>query len=86
MGTIANLAVQLSMDAAAFEQGVSSALAKTQGLGDRLASMGRTMTVGVTAPLVGAAGAAIKFATDFNGMLGGLGDVFANVISCLLNS
>ena len=66
MGTIANLAVQLSMDAAAFEQGVSSALAKTQGLGDRLASMGRTMTVGVTAPLVGAAGAAIKFATDFN--------------------
>lgn len=66
MGTIANLAVQLSMDASAFESGIGSALTKTQSLTDKLAGVGRTMTLGVTAPMMGAAGAAIKFATDFN--------------------
>ena len=66
MGTIANLAVQLSMDAANFERGIGGALAKTEALTDKLANVGRTMTMGVTAPLVGAGAAALKFATDLN--------------------
>lgn len=66
MSTIANLAVQLSMDAAAFDSGVGSAISKTQALTDKLAGVGRTMSLAVTAPLLGAAGAAIKFSTDFN--------------------
>lgn len=66
MSTIANLAVQLSMDAANFDRGVGSALSSAQSLSDRLAGVGRTMSMAVTAPLLGAAGAAIKFSTDFN--------------------
>lgn len=66
MSTIANLAVQLSMDAANFDRGVGSALGSAQSLSDRLAGVGRTMSMAVTAPLLGAAGAAIKFSTDFN--------------------
>ena len=66
MSTIANLAVQLSMNAANFERGVGSALGSAKLLADRLAGVGRTMSMAVTAPLMGAAGAAIKFSTDFN--------------------
>lgn len=66
MSTIANLAVQLSMDAAAFDSGVGSAISRTQSLTDKLAGVGRTMSLAVTTPLLGAAGAAIKFSTDFN--------------------
>lgn len=37
------------------------------GLGQRISDLGRTLTVGVTLPLVAAAGAAVKFASDFDG-------------------
>lgn len=66
MSTIANLAVQLTLDSSGFQRGISSALSSAQSLTDKLAGLGRTMTVGVTTPLIGAGAAALKFATDLN--------------------
>lgn len=66
MSTIANLAVQLTLDSSGFQRGISSALSSAQSLADKLSGLGRTMTGGVTTPLIGAGAAALKFATDLN--------------------
>jgi len=66
MATIARLAVALDMDSRDFDNGVKNAMTSAEGLANKLAGIGKNMTAGITLPIVGAAGAALKFSTDFN--------------------
>jgi TP901 family phage tail tape measure protein len=65
MGTIATMNVKLAMDSADFERGVANAQSKIESMSAKLKSVGTAMSLGITAPLVGIAGAAIKSAGDF---------------------
>lgn len=66
MATIARLNVALGMDSSDFDNGVKGAMTSAEGLANKLAGIGKNMTAGITLPIVGAAGAALKFSTDFN--------------------
>ena len=66
MGTVARLDVKLGMDASDFESGVKGAMTSAEGFANKLAGIGKGMTAGITLPIAGAAGAALKFSTDFN--------------------
>ncbi len=72
---IGNLAVNLSMETAAFEAGAtraSKALKKTQrefaAMGDKFTSIGKTMTLGITAPLAAIALKSFDTAKDVEEM------------------
>lgn len=64
--TIARMNVVLGMDSKDFERGVKDATSAGESLSSKLGKIGAGMTAGVTLPIVGAAAAAVKFATDFN--------------------
>lgn len=66
MSTIARMNVVLDMDSKDFEQGVKNATAAGESLSSKLSKIGAGMTAGITLPIIGAATAAVKFATDFN--------------------
>lgn len=66
MGTIARMAVELGMDASGFEAGIAKVQQQTESMISKLGNVGKTMSAAVTLPLVGAAGAALKFSTDLN--------------------
>lgn len=66
MATIARMDVRLGMNSSDFEDGVKKAEAAGESLSNKLGKIGQGMTAGITLPIVGAAGAALKFATDFN--------------------
>ncbi len=65
MGTIARMAVALEMDDRGFEKGIASAQRSAESFSKRLGDLGGKMSLAVTAPLVGIAGAAVKSAADF---------------------
>jgi TP901 family phage tail tape measure protein len=69
---IARLAVSLSLETAAFEKGADVAekrLAQTQRslskIGDKMTGIGKSMSLAITAPVVGAGAAVIKMSGDF---------------------
>ncbi len=66
MATIARMNVMLGMDSSDFDRGVKDATAAGESLSSKLGKIGQGMTAGITLPIVGAATAAVKFATDFN--------------------
>jgi len=67
---IANLLVRLTGDLGEFQEMLSNAEGITgkfsEKVGKKLKKIGKTATVGVTLPIVGAAGAALKFSEDLN--------------------
>jgi TP901 family phage tail tape measure protein len=56
---------RLTLDASSFKNGVKGAEKRLQDTGRRMQSAGRSLTMGVTAPLAAAGGAAVKTAADF---------------------
>lgn len=75
MSTIARMDVRLAMDAAEFERGVQQAQATADSFAKKLGGLGQTMSLAVTAPLVGIAGMAVKSAADFESSMNVMGQV-----------
>lgn len=65
MGTIANLMVKLGLDSADFAAGMSKAAGQMQQAGQKMSGMGKSLTAGVTLPIVGIGIAALQSAGDF---------------------
>ena len=63
--SFASLLVRLGIDAAQFDAALNTAAKKFDDFGSKLQGIGTKLTIGVTAPLVGIAGASIKAASDF---------------------
>lgn len=64
MGTIANLVVRINGDMSGLKTALSDAGAAVSSAGEKMQGMGTKLSVGVTAPILGMAGAAIKAAAD----------------------
>lgn len=62
----ARLMVRVGADTSQAEQGISSFRGKLDNAAASMGKAGMTLSAGVTAPLLGAAGAALKFSTDLN--------------------
>lgn len=65
MSTIANLMVKLGLNSTEFANGLSKATGQLQQAGQKMSGLGKSMTAGVTLPLVGVGIAALKSAADF---------------------
>lgn len=61
----ATLLARIGLDTSAFTKGLKDLEGKLTGLGTKLAATGKKMSIGITAPLVAAGAASVKFATDF---------------------
>ena len=64
MGTIANLVVRIGGDIAGLKSALTDAGAAVSDAGEKMQGMGAKLTLGVTTPIMGMAGAAIKAAAD----------------------
>lgn len=64
MGTIANLVVRITGDIAGLKAALSDASGSVQAAGEKMMGTGTALSLGVTAPIVGMAGAAIKAAAE----------------------
>lgn len=64
MGSLKDLVVKLTSDTSQFEAGMDRAVKKTKSLSDQMGKYGQMMTLGLTVPLLGAATAAVKLASD----------------------
>ena len=83
--SVGDAVLKLGLDTTALDRGLQGIQGKLQGAGKKLTGIGKSMSMKVTAPIVGAGIAAFKFAGDFdqamrqtNVMLGASGDEFAN--------
>jgi len=65
MATLAELKVKFGVDATEFDKKMSAMQRRMKGMGDTMKQFGKTMSLAITAPLVIAGAAAIKFAADF---------------------
>ncbi|BFM41656.1 hypothetical protein CFS9_02970 [Flavobacterium sp. CFS9] len=65
LGGLASINVKFQVDLSQFSTGMQNALRSIDKFGQKMQQMGRTMTTFVTAPLLAAAGAAVKFASDY---------------------
>ncbi|MDD3895067.1 MAG: hypothetical protein PHU36_08640 [Syntrophomonadaceae bacterium] len=63
---VGELFAEIGLDQSLFDKGLKSAENKFRALGSKLTSIGKTMTLGVTMPIVGAATASFKLASDMN--------------------
>ena len=66
---LGTLLVKMALDAADFRNGLDGAASSLQTAGAKMQSLGAGLTMGVTLPLVGAATAAVAFASDYNASL-----------------
>jgi len=64
MAVAGSVTVKIGGNLTEFQQSLSRVVRLTQQTAQKLRSVGRTMTIGVTVPILGAAAAAIKFASD----------------------
>ncbi|WP_035647324.1 hypothetical protein [Flavobacterium sp. ASV13] len=62
---LASINVKFQVDLTQFSTGMQNALRDIDKFGQKMQKMGRTMTTFVTAPLLAAAGASVKFASDY---------------------
>jgi len=69
-GKIGNLLVALGLDSAQFEQGFANAQKTLSRATRQMESLGKELSLKVTAPLVGIGIAALKASTDFNEAMG----------------
>jgi len=85
MANIANLDVSLRMDDSGFSSGIAQAQAKTESFTKKMSSAGQTMSLAVTAPLVGIAAMALKSAGDFESSMNVLQSVSGATESDMAN-
>lgn len=64
MGTIANLVVRINGDIAGLKSALTDASGSVQAAGEKMMGTGAALSLGVTAPIMGMAGAAIKAAAE----------------------
>ena len=80
MSTIATLFVKLGLDAAEYKAGLQTAISQTgtaaSKIGKGLVGAGKTATLGLTLPILGAAVAATKMASDLEQSIGGVEAIF----------
>jgi TP901 family phage tail tape measure protein len=65
MATIANMNVALELDDSDFSAGIARAQGSAESFSKKLGGLGQTMSLAITAPLVGIAAMAVKSAGDF---------------------
>src|SRR5690606_3805082 len=66
VATIANLVVRIGADISNFEQNMTQMQRSMRTVGDKLTSVGKTMTASVTAPLAGLGIAAVATGAKFD--------------------
>jgi TP901 family phage tail tape measure protein len=66
MSTLSEVLVKYSVDLGDFNKKMKSASDSIQDTGKKMTSVGKTLTAGITLPIVGLGVAAIKMSTDFN--------------------
>lgn len=76
--TIAELAVRISGDMQNFEKSASSVTDKLDAMAKKMASLGASMTLKVTAPLLGIGAASFKSAADLEDAMGATDQIFQN--------
>jgi TP901 family phage tail tape measure protein len=75
MGTIARMNVALNMDDSGFASGIQRAQQQADSFSKKLGGLGQTMSLAVTAPLVGIAAAAVSSAAGFESSMNVMGQV-----------
>jgi hypothetical protein len=65
MATIGRLVVQIGADVGGLTAGLQTAQSKLKGFGSQLKGVGTGLTLGLSAPIVGIAAAALNSAADF---------------------
>lgn len=63
---VGSIHYDLDLKTEKFDKAADSIKRKTQAIGDKMTSIGKTMTVGLTLPIVAGMGFAVKAASDFN--------------------
>ena len=63
---VGSIHYDLHLDTSAFDKAAGSIAAKTQKIGNKMSSVGKTMTKGLTLPIVAGFGYAVKAASDLN--------------------
>jgi TP901 family phage tail tape measure protein len=66
MSVLAELFIRLGLDDAQLQKGIQGAQNKIADLGSSMTAVGRTLTLGVTVPLVAAGAGALKMANDYD--------------------
>lgn len=66
MATLASLVVKIGADISDFRKKLQDSTKTLKSASDKMASVGRSLTTGLTLPLVGVGAAAIKSSVDFN--------------------
>lgn len=73
---VGELFVKLSLDMKDFKTALDGAGANLASVSEKMKSIGQTMSVAVTAPIVAAGAASFKMAADFNDALGATDQIF----------
>lgn len=76
MASLATINVRFSVDLRQFSSEMQNALRQIESTGKAFQKVGRTMSTYVTAPILGAAAASIKFATDYDESLNKVDSAF----------
>ena len=76
---IHNLAVKLGLDSSDFKEGLSGAEGSLKRFGGKMTSAGKSLTVGLTAPLAASAVALVKFGSDLEEEESKFNTVFGNM-------
>jgi TP901 family phage tail tape measure protein len=71
--TVGDLIIRIGTDNSGLEEGISKAADTVDRAATRIGSAGKALTLGLTVPLVAAAGAGFKFANDFNRGMANIG-------------
>lgn len=66
MTTLASLMVRIGADTSGFIKGMEDSQKRIQRMADSMQDMGARLTTGLSLPILGVGGAALKMATDFN--------------------
>ena len=73
---VGELFVKLSLDMNNFKTQLDNAGVSLKSASDKMKSIGQTMSLAVTAPILGAGAASFKMAADFNDALGATDQIF----------
>lgn len=71
--TIGSLRVVLGIDSAAFDKGLADAMKSLKGIGNSMQSLGKSMSLSLTAPIVGFGALTVKTAGDFEAAMNRVG-------------
>ena len=89
MGTLAELLVKLGIDKTGYDKGLDDAEKKTgtslKAIGDKLSSVGRTMSLAVTTPIVAGFALAVNAASDMNETMSKANVVFGDSAKAVID-